>query len=112
MRANAFLLALARLLMSSLFIWDGIGQLNNPPGTLRYFTSVHVPVPDVAVWVSIAIHLYFIVTGLLGTEIPGALAGLWRGAIYRVLLVLIGALAVVDLERRGSGYNSTAPAHP
>jgi hypothetical protein len=62
--------------------------------------------------VSIAIHLYFIVTGLLGTEIPGALAGLWRGAIYRVLLVLIGALAVVDLERRGSGYNSTAPAHP
>jgi putative oxidoreductase len=57
MRANAFLLALARLLMSSLFIWDGIGQLNNPPGTLRYFTSVHVPVPDVAVWVSIAIHL-------------------------------------------------------
>jgi putative oxidoreductase len=43
--------------MSSLFIRDGVLQLRNPVGTSRYFASVHVPVPDVAVWVSIAIHL-------------------------------------------------------
>jgi putative oxidoreductase len=54
---KTYLLPLARLLMSSLFIWDGIVQARNPPGTIQYFTSVHVPVPDVAVWVSIAIHL-------------------------------------------------------
>jgi|SRR6185437_2145040 putative oxidoreductase len=55
--AKTYLLPLARLLMSSLFIWDGIVQARNPPGTIQYFASVHVPVPDVAVWVSIAIHL-------------------------------------------------------
>ena len=52
-----YLLPLARVLMSSLFIWDGVLQLRNPAGTAQYFASVHVPVPDVAVWVSIAIHL-------------------------------------------------------
>src|ERR1700730_11862036 len=41
---------LARLLMSSLFVWDGIVQLRNPGGTAQYFASVHVPAPDIAVW--------------------------------------------------------------
>jgi putative oxidoreductase len=54
---TTYLLPLARLLMSSLFVWDGVLQLRNPAGTIQYFTSVHVPIPDVAVWVSIAIHL-------------------------------------------------------
>ena len=30
MNGKAFLLPLARLLMSSLFVWDGIVQLRNP----------------------------------------------------------------------------------
>ena len=55
--SRAFLLPLSRLLMSSLFIWDGILQLRNPTGTAQYFASVHVPLPDVAVWISIPIHL-------------------------------------------------------
>ena len=52
---KAYLLPLARVLMSSLFIWDGVLQLRNPAA--QYFASVQVPIPDVAVWVSIAIHL-------------------------------------------------------
>jgi putative oxidoreductase len=48
---------LALLLMSSLFIWDGVGQLRNPGGTAQYFASVHVPAPNLAVWVSAPIHL-------------------------------------------------------
>jgi putative oxidoreductase len=43
--------------MSSLFIWDGSLQLRNPGGTAEYFSSLEIPVPDVAVWISIAIHL-------------------------------------------------------
>jgi putative oxidoreductase len=54
---KTYLLPLARLLMSGLFVWDGVLQLRNPTGTTQYFMSVHVPVPDVAVWISIAIHL-------------------------------------------------------
>ena len=54
---RAYLLVLARVLMSSLFIWDGILQLRNPGATAHYFASVHVPLPDIAVWISGAIHL-------------------------------------------------------
>src|SRR5215472_1045237 len=57
MSRTAFLLPLARLLMSSLFVWDGILQLRNPSGTAQYFASVHVPAPLVAVWISIPVHL-------------------------------------------------------
>jgi len=57
MSSTAFLPPLARLLMSSLFIWDGIVQLRNPGGTAQYFASVHVPAPPVAVWISIPVHL-------------------------------------------------------
>src|SRR5271169_6810116 len=54
---KTYLLPLARLLMSSLFIWDGTLQLRDPGGTAEYFASVHVPVPDFTIWISIVIHL-------------------------------------------------------
>jgi len=57
MNGKAFLLPLARLLMSSLFVWDGIVQLRNPGGTAQYFASVHIPAPNIAVWISILVHL-------------------------------------------------------
>jgi len=71
---TTYLLALARLLMSSLFVWDGVLQLRNPAGTIQYFTSVHVPIPDVAVWVSIAIHLLGGLALLVGFKTPWAAA--------------------------------------
>jgi putative oxidoreductase len=55
--ARDYLPALARLLMCSLFIWDGVIQLRDPSGTANYFASLNVPSPPIAVWVSIAIHL-------------------------------------------------------
>jgi putative oxidoreductase len=54
---NSYLPVLARLLMCSLFIWDGVLQLRNPAGTADYFASLDVPVSNIAVWVSIPIHL-------------------------------------------------------
>src|SRR5690348_4720357 len=54
---KAFLPPIARLLMSSLFIWDGVLQLRSPGSFVQYFESVGVPLPGVAVWVSILIHL-------------------------------------------------------
>jgi putative oxidoreductase len=56
--SKALLLLFARLLMSSLFVWDGVVQLRNPGGTARYFASVHVPAPDIAVWISVPVHLF------------------------------------------------------
>jgi putative oxidoreductase len=48
---------LGRLLMSSLFIWDGILQLRSPSGFAQYLASIHVPVPNVTIWISVIIHL-------------------------------------------------------
>jgi putative oxidoreductase len=70
-----YLVPLARVLMSSLFIWDGIVQLRNPGGTAQYFAHVHIPVPDIAVWVSVAVHLLGGLGILIGFKIRWA-AGL------------------------------------
>jgi putative oxidoreductase len=51
-----YLPAVGRLLMSSLFIWEGFLQLRNPAATTRYFASVNVPLPALAICISIAIH--------------------------------------------------------
>jgi putative oxidoreductase len=43
--------------MSSLFIWDGILQLGSPSVFTEYFASIHVPLPHIAIWFSIIVHL-------------------------------------------------------
>jgi putative oxidoreductase len=55
---KSYLPPLGRLLMSSLFIWDGVRQLFSPSVFAQYFASVHVPLPNVAIWISIPIHLF------------------------------------------------------
>ena len=82
MSSKAFLLLFARLLMSSLFVWDGIVQLRNPGGTAQYFASVHVPAPDVAVWISIPVHLFG------GLALLAGLYSRWAAAL--LALVCLG----------------------
>src|SRR5215813_14880895 len=73
---KTYLPPLARLLMSSLFLWDGILQLRDPSGTAKYFANVHVPIPDVAVWISIVFHLLAGLSILVGFKIRWAAAAL------------------------------------
>jgi len=54
---NAFLALFGRLLMSSIFIYEGVALLRNPGGFTKYFASVHVPAPGTAVWIAIVIQL-------------------------------------------------------
>lgn len=61
---------------------------------------------------AIATQLYFTISGLFGSDILRSLTGLWRGIVYRLLMVLVAVLAAVHLERPGSSYNSATPAHP
>jgi putative oxidoreductase len=71
-----YLPPLARLLMASLFIWDGFLQLRDPGGTAKYFADVHVPMPDVTVWISIVVHLLGGLGILVGFKIRWAAAAL------------------------------------
>ena len=54
---NSYLPVLARLLMCGLFICEGVLQLRNPAAAVDYFTSLDVPMPNIAIWVSIPVHL-------------------------------------------------------
>ena len=71
---KAYFPLLARLLMAPLFIWDGILQLRNPGDTAKYFVSVHVPFPDVAIWISIVVHLLGGLAIIVGFKIRSAAA--------------------------------------
>ena len=86
---KTYLLLFARCLMSSLFIWDGALQLRNPIGTIQYFTAVHVPFPDLAVLVSIAIHL------LGGLALLVGFRARWAAAL--LALLCLGAAFGVHL---------------
>jgi len=89
MSSKAVLLVLARLLMSSLFVWDGVVQLRNPGGTARYFASVHVPAPDIAVWISMPVHLFG------GLALLAGLYSRWAAAL--LALVCLGTAFGVHL---------------
>src|ERR1700758_2245684 len=85
--AKDYLPVLARLLLCSLFIWDGVLQLRDPAGTVQYLTSLNVPSPQIAVWVSIAVHL------LGGTAILVGFMTRWAAAVL-ILLCLGTAFGV------------------
>ena len=95
MHSKAFLLLCARLLMSSLFVWDGVVQLRNPGGTARYFASVHVPAPDIAVWISIPVHLFG------GLALLAGLYSRWAAAL--LALVCLGTAFGVHLPAGDPG---------
>jgi putative oxidoreductase len=84
---KAYLLPIARVLMSSLFLWDGVLQLRNPAATIQFFSSAHVPFPDVSVWISVVIHLLGGLSVLIGYRIR------W-GAALLILLCLGTAFGV------------------
>jgi len=67
--------------MSSLFIWDGVRQLLSPSDFAQYFASVHVPLPNVAIWISIPIHLLGGMALLVGFKTR------WAAALLALLCV-------------------------
>ena len=78
---RTYLPPLGRLLMSSLFVWDGIRQLLSPSVFAQYFASVHVPLPNVAIWISIPIHLLGGMALLVGFKTR------WAAALLALLCV-------------------------
>jgi putative oxidoreductase len=84
-----YLPVLARLLLCSLFIWDGVLQLRDPAGTVNYFTSLDIPAPQITVWVSIAVHLL----GGIGTLI----GFMTRWAAALLILLCLGTAFGVHL---------------
>ena len=112
---NDYLPVLARLLMCSLFIWDGVLQLRNPAAAVDYFTSLNVPVPHIAVWVSIAARFSFnicAVTTTVGSS--SAVAPIAAESEFALLtvstvaLVLLSASAACSAGTASMQYAATA----
>jgi putative oxidoreductase len=104
---KTYLLPLARLLISSLFVWEGVQQLRNPGGTAQYFASLHVPVPDVAVWVSVVVHLLGGLAVLVGFQTR------WAAAVLVLLCLGTGFgvhLPVGDLGNMTNFYKNLVMA--
>ncbi len=74
-QSRNLVLLVARILMCSLFIWDGTLQLRNPDAAAGYFDSVGVPLANIAVWPSIALHL------LAGAAILTGFKTRWAAAL-------------------------------
>ena len=60
------------MLLSSVFIWEGIRQLADPSASAKYFARVHVPYPDIAIWVYIVINLGAGLALLVGLKLIGS----------------------------------------
>jgi len=76
--------------MSGLFIWDGVLQLRNPAVTADYFASLDVPMPNIAVWISIPIHILGGLAILIGYKTR------WAAAV--LLLLCLGTAFGVHLR--------------
>ena len=106
-RSKTYLLAFARLLMASLFVWDGVLQLQNPSATAQYFASVHVPVPGVAVWISVAIHL------LAGLALLVGFKARWAAGVLALLCLATAFgvhLPIGDLDNMTHFYKNLVMA--
>ena len=53
----SYLPPLARVLLSSLFVWAGYAKLVDPSGTAQYFAGSGVPAPGLMVWVAVIVEL-------------------------------------------------------
>jgi putative oxidoreductase len=81
--------------MASLFLWEGTLQLRNPGGAAQYFASVGIPLPGIAVWVSIVIHLLGGAALLVGYKT--------RCAAIALLLLCLGTAFGVHLRAGDAG---------
>jgi uncharacterized membrane protein YphA (DoxX/SURF4 family) len=92
------LLASARTLVDvEPFIWDGIRQLRSPSVFAQYFASIHVPLPNVAIWILVIIHLLGGMALLVGFKTR------WAAA----LLAVLGGSCCYIFETSGSLRNET-----
>ena len=74
---NALLATGGRVLLAAIFVLSGASKLADPAGTAGYIASAGLPLPQVAVWVAIAVELLgglALIAGLRVRLVAAALA--------------------------------------
>ena len=90
---NTVLPLVSRILLSPLFFVAGYNKLMNVAGTAGYFGKVGLPMPDIMVWLVIAVELGGALLILLGwqTRIVA-----WIMALFTIGTALVGHRFWVD----------------
>jgi putative oxidoreductase len=86
----------ARILLSLLFFVAGYGKITNVAGTAGYLGKVGVPMPDVTVWLVIAVELVGALLIVIGWKTRWVA---WGMAIFTLLTALIGHKFWVDASQ-------------
>jgi putative oxidoreductase len=105
--AKTYLVPLGRLLLSSAFVWAGFGKLMSPGGTAQYFASLHIPVPDITVWLVIIIELIGGILVLIGFQTR------WAALVLAIFCLITGFaihLPVGDLPNMINFYKNLTMA--
>lgn len=90
---NTIVPLLGRILLVALFVVSGYGKLMNPGGTAGYLGKLGVPMPEILVWVVIAVELLGSLFLIIGWQTR---AVAWGMAIFTLLTALIGHKFWVD----------------
>ena len=89
-------LLVGRILASAIFILGGFGKLMAPAATTAYFAHAGLPMPDVAVYVAVAIELGGGLLFLLGFQTRLVALGL---AVFCIATALIAHTNFADREQ-------------
>lgn len=84
---------IGRILLTLLFFVAGYNKLMNVAGTAGYFGKIGLPMPDVTVWIVIAIELVGALLILIGWKTRVVA---WVMAIFTVATAVIGHKFWVD----------------
>ena len=106
---RGYLVPLARLLMSALFIWAGYNKLFvfGPSGTAQYFASVHIPIPAISAWVVIVIEIIGGLMILIGLQTR------WVALVLAIFCLITGFgvhLPVGDVPNMANFYKNLVMA--
>ena len=67
---------IGRILMASLFLWAGVHKFQALAGTTKYLANLNVPLPEITVWIVVAIEVLGGLAILIGFQTRWVALGL------------------------------------
>lgn len=93
---NTVVPLVGRILLAVLFLIAGYNKIMNVGGTVGYFGKLGLPMPDILVWVVIAVEILGGVLLVIGWQTRVVA---WGMAIFTILTALIGHKFWVDASQ-------------
>lgn len=93
---NSLVPLVGRILLAVLFLIAGYNKIMNVGGTVGYFGKLGLPMPDILVWVVIAVEILGGILLVIGWQTRVVA---WGMAVFTILTALIGHKFWVDASQ-------------